>query len=234
MSPPRDPEGIRPSLKLLAAFCVGLAALTLYLAVSPEASTTSPRGGARAVSAGSPPQPAWRGPSEGRRHWTGAAWSADPEDGPSWAEGPTRPRPGDDDQDPQVRAMHRSMGGADSGVDPEFWPTTRTGRLARVSGELPVPEGATCEVRVLPVRTHRFNCLIKVSCDGVVIYPEPELHAGYVSCDLAGGVPKRAVDDGVSGEDGDPTVDFDLDGRRVVISDARGDGRSFAAELVLN
>lgn len=230
MAPHPTSRGIRPSLKIAAAFLVGVAVVIVWL-VLPSAGNPGPRGddptaeGAR----GRRGTGGWTGPSSRRGSWDSeAGWS-----GAAQALGAGL-EPSRDDADPQLVAMNRSHGGGDAGVVPEFYPTTHRGRLARVSGDVPLAEGAECEVRVLPVRTHRFNCLIKVQCDGVVLYPEPELVAGYVSCDLAHGQPLRAVDDGVTGEDGDPTVEYDLHARTVVISDARDDGRSFAAELIMD
>ena len=222
---------IRPGLKIAAAFLLGTAALVVWLVLAgggnPEARARGAERGDGSLSAHAGRGSGWSGPSSRRMRW-------DREDG--WSGGAAElgagldPAPHEDD--PQVLAMNRSHGGGgDAGMAPDFYPTTRRGRLTRVTGDLPVASGAQCEVRVLPVRTHTFNCLIKVMCDGVVIYPEPGLTAGYVSCDLDDGFPIRAVDDGVTDEDGDPTVDFDLHARRVVVSDARTDGRSFAAEL---
>lgn len=225
-------EGIRPSLKIAAAFLVGVAIVVVWLLLPGAGNPVATgHGEVRDAPRGSRgPSNGFRGPSSRRGDW-------DPESGWSGAAQTLGAglEPSRDDADPQLVAMNRSHGGGgDAGVVPEFYPTTHRGRLARVSGDVPVAEGAECEVRVLPVRTHRFNCLIKVSCEGIVLYPEPEMIAGYVSCDLAHGQPLRAVDDGVTGEDGDPTVEYDLHARKVVISDARDDGRSFAAELVMD
>ncbi len=223
-------EPIRPALKLFAAFLAGVIGVVLYLLLYPTAAPEPPD----RVASGAAADPTGRGGSRGgsaRRHWSSSGgWSREAAAAPGWAD----TDPDRDDTDPQVRAMHRSYGGPDAGIEPDFWPTTRRARLTRVSGDVPVEEGARCEVRVLPVRAYQFNCLIKVACGGVVIYPEPELEAGYVACNLRDGFPTRAVDDGVTGEDGDPTVDFDVLAGSVVVSDARDDGRSFAAELQLD
>ena len=231
----KSEEPIRPALKVAAAFFVGTAILAVWAVVTAESGPRRPDGaGARREAAVDPPAEQWTG-------WQGGSAEAMP----IGDEEPLSPgaraigagleqRDRDDDQ--QILAMNVSHGAVgDAGIAPAFYPVTRRGRLSSATGDLPVGAGASCEVRVLPVRTRGpFNCLIKVECDGVVIYPEPELHAGYVSCDVARGVPARAVDDGVTDEDGDPTVDYDLRGAKVVVSDSRPDGRSFVAEVVMD
>lgn len=133
--------------------------------------------------------------------------------------------------DPQLAAMHRSLGG-DAGLAP-FTPRAWEGRLARFRGSEPVAEGERCDVRVLPVRTRMFNCLVRVTCGGVVLYPDGPQRAGYAPCDVADGVPTRAVDDGTTPQDGDPTLEADLLARRVRVTD-EGPGRTFEAEVVLD
>lgn len=236
MVPRPDNEGIRPALKLLAVACLGGAGLVAWLVLGADDPGGGPRadrgaaGGAASHADGwDPGRDGWRGPSARRSHWSsGGGWSSDGADEPGWLEDDP------DRMDPQELAMQRSLGGPDSGVRPQFWPTRRRGRLTSVSGELPVTEGARCDVRVLPVRTATFNCLVKVTCDGIVLYPEPELQAGYVPCEVENDVPVRAVDDGVTHADGDPTVEVDLHEQRVVVTDDRPNGTSFAAELRLD
>jgi len=227
MVPRPDNEGIRPALKLLAVACLAGATLVAWLVLGAdgEAGPGERQRTAGVQAEGSGFGSGWSGPSASRRYYSQhGGWSADPADAPGWV---------DRNSAEQERAMERSHGGPDSGVRPQFWPITRRGRLTSVSGDLPVSPGAQCDVRVLPVRTSTFNCLVKVTCDGIVLYPEPELQAGYVPCDVENDLPTRAVDDGVTHRDGDPTVDVDLHARRVVVTDDRPNGSSFAAELEL-
>ncbi|MEM9072490.1 MAG: hypothetical protein AAGE52_28545 [Myxococcota bacterium] len=133
--------------------------------------------------------------------------------------------------DPQLRVMYRTIGSPDAGVAP-FSPTTYRGRITSVRGDLAVREGADCDVRVLPVRTRRFNCVVRVMCDDVVLYPDGRQRAGFAPCDVEDGVPTRALDDGTTRQDGDPAIDIDLVARRVHVRDEL-EGQRFEAEVRL-
>ena len=78
-------------------------------------------------------------------------------------------------------------------------------------------------MRVLPVQTYAFNCLVRVMCEGRVLYPNPEQTAGYAPCEVEDGRPLRAVDDGHTAADGDPLVRVDVQAGTVTVED-RGDG----------
>ncbi len=121
-------------------------------------------------------------------------------------------------EDPQMFAMRRSYGTQDAGTGAPFGPTTIRGRLTTANGIGP-SHGAMCSVRVLPVRARQFNCLVRVMCDGVVLYPDEGQSAGYAPCEIEDGVPTRAVDTSHTDSDGDPAVDVDFFARRVRISD---------------
>lgn len=156
---------------------------------------------------------------------TTARWG----DGPSDAGAPT--------VDPQVAAYERSwqrVGDAGpGGLAPDFAPTTHLGVLQSVEGDAPVQEGARCEVRLLPVLSSLFNCVVRVACDDVVLYPDPAQEAGYAPCDVSDGIALRAHDDGVTHQDGDPSLDVDVVGRRVRVQD-RGPGVApFSADIGL-
>jgi hypothetical protein len=167
-----------------------------------------------------------------RRVWNGASFVGDE---PAVGEAPTfEAATAADVRDPQVEAMERFMGPADGGVVPHFYPTYRTGRLASIRGDVPLPEGTSCEVRVLPVQTMQFSCLIRVMCDGVVLYPDPDQNAGYVECNLEGGAPATATDDGYSFADGDPTVAFDARAGSVSITDDGPGVPRFSAIVTLD
>ena len=139
--------------------------------------------------------------------------------------------------DPQVAAYERSwqrFGDAGPGGQaPDFSPTTHLGVLESVEGSAPVQAGASCEIRLLPVLSSLFNCVVRVACDDVVLYPDQEQQAGYAPCDVSDGVALRATDDGVTPEDGDPTVDVDVLGRRVRVHDQGPGVAPFSADIGL-
>ncbi len=126
-----------------------------------------------------------------------------------------------------------STGGLDGGAG-TFGAVTRRGRVAQVEGDAPVRAGATCDVRVLPVAAGGFNCLVRVICDGALLYPNPAQTAGYVACELGPAGPTFAADDGVSATDGDPRLTFDARAERVVVGDG-GDGTAeYLATITLD
>jgi hypothetical protein len=117
--------------------------------------------------------------------------------------------------DPQMHTCRRSF--ADPSTAP-FAPVAYRGTLTQARG-LDLPVGTNCEVRLLPVRDATFNCLIRVTCGGVVLYPDRAQTAGYVTCELEGRSPVYALDALPTGRDGDPAVTFDARTRRVVVED---------------
>lgn len=134
--------------------------------------------------------------------------------------------------DPQAWAMRRSypMDG-DAGLSLPFSPVERVARIVDSEGSLAVGHGATCQVRVLPVRSGGFNCLVRVMCDGHVLYPNPTQTAGYAPCEIENGRAVTALDDGHTAADGDPLVRVDLREGLITVED-RGDGvASFRATL---
>lgn len=134
--------------------------------------------------------------------------------------------------DPQVQAYSRSFASVpDGGTGAPFVPTRHLGQVISVDGDAPIAAGASCHVRVLPVASYSFNCLISVVCDDVVIYPDSEQRAGYAPCDVEGGLVTRALDQGITSSDGDPAVDVDLAHGRVVVSDDGPAGRRFSATI---
>ncbi|HEY8429092.1 MAG TPA: hypothetical protein VIL20_11985 [Sandaracinaceae bacterium] len=179
-------------------------------------------------------------PSDGERGWRHHDWRARdagaPEPPPSPPSSPARipPAPAQDEIfDPQMWAMRRSFGLSEDGgaAALPFVPIEQEARIVDSDGELGVSPDAACRVRVLPVRTQRFNCLARVVCDGRVLYPNPTQTAGYLPCDVEDGRPVRAVDDGHTALDGDPLFRLDLESGTVTVED-RGDGVSpFRATL---
>jgi len=172
----------------------------------------------------------------GERGHRGSRWRDPAEHSAThWGSGPADAGP--PAADPQVAAYERSwqrFGDAGpGGRAPDFSPVTHLGVLQSIEGDAPVSEGARCEVRLLPVLSSLFNCVVRVACDDVVLYPDPDQQAGYAPCDVSDGVALRATDDGVTPEDGDPTVDVDVLGRRVRVQD-RGPGVTpFSADIGL-
>ncbi len=123
------------------------------------------------------------------------------------------------ENDPQTLASRRSYGDRGDSSVPPFYPTARVAHVVTSDGNSGVSVGSQCEVRVLPVLTSSFNCLVRVKCDGVILYPDASQEAGYAPCDALNGSPVRAHDGMFTGADGDPLLDFDVETGRVVISD---------------
>ncbi len=176
---------------------------------------------------------------EGEDGWRHHEWR-DPGENAEQPPGPTPTRDGripsdnvdDEHYDPQMAAMRRSFRiEQDAGVPLPFNPTERRATLVSTTGTPPVSGNASCDVRVLPVQTRDFNCLVRVVCDGHVLYPNPTQTAGYVPCEIEDGQPVSAVDDGHTAADGDPLIRLDLREHTVTIEDM-GDGVApFSATL---
>jgi hypothetical protein len=143
----------------------------------------------------------------------------------------------EDAVDPQLQAMRRSYRlASDAGAGRlPFEPVHLRGELFSVEGDRALEAGGSCDVRVLPVRTRAFNCLVRVRCGGELLYPNPEQTAGYVPCRMGDdGAPTFAHDDGVTARDGDPRLFFDRRRGMIEVSD-RGDGvEAFRAILRLD
>ncbi|MEZ4338889.1 MAG: hypothetical protein R3B82_19905 [Sandaracinaceae bacterium] len=116
-------------------------------------------------------------------------------------------------EDPQMLAMWRSYHGLATTEAPPplpFEPTAHRAELVDASGDV-AHSPTSCDVRVLPVSSGEFTCVVRVMCDGRVLYPNEAQTAGYVSCEMRDGRPIRAVDSGFTARDGDPLVDLDLE-----------------------
>ena len=141
------------------------------------------------------------------------------------------PASGPLEDDPQMRAFERSYATADdAGVRQPFSIAYHRGTLVSASGTSVHP-GARCEVRVLPVQSYDFNCLVRVTCDDVVIYPDDALRAGYAPCSIEGSEAVTAVDD--SSTDGDREIDLDVRSRAVLVEEHVGDREVLSAHVVL-
>lgn len=117
-------------------------------------------------------------------------------------------------EDPQLLAMWRSFHelAPEYGSPPPlpFEPTAHRAELVDATGDVS-RSPSSCDVRVLPVSSGEFTCVVRVMCDGRVLYPNATQTAGYVQCEIQDGLPVRAVDSGFTARDGDPLVDLDLE-----------------------
>ena len=135
--------------------------------------------------------------------------------------------------DPQLERSRASYGGNDAGM-PAFATWERIGHVASVSGTSPVSVGETCSVRVLPVETQVFNCMVRVMCGDTLLYPDPDQGAGYVACSIGEqGAPSYAHDDATTDADTDPMVEINLALAHVRVGDRAGDGREYNATITL-
>ncbi|MEO0321550.1 MAG: hypothetical protein AAF447_01200 [Myxococcota bacterium] len=143
------------------------------------------------------------------------------------ARGPRRaPRPFDDaagarrhdvEMDPQERASRRFLARSlDMGTVPG--PATHRLELVAAEGGLGLTPGDLCTLRMLPVLAAGFDCLVAVRCGDRVLYPDPELGAGYARC-VGDGFDLR-IDDGFGTlADGDPRLHVDLRVGEVEVAD---------------
>ena len=135
--------------------------------------------------------------------------------------------------DPQLDRSRASYGGNDAGMPP-FATWERIGRVASVTGTSPVSVGETCSVRVLPVETQVFNCMVRVMCGDTLLYPDPDQGAGYVACSIGEhGAPSYASDDATTDADTDPMVEINLALAHVLVGDRASDGREYHATITL-
>jgi hypothetical protein len=222
----REEERIRPTVWLFVAFCVGACVLTLYLVADFSDVETGPEVVADYEDHYEPER-------RSRRHH----WSEPDPGGEAYYGHAADPRAVVDQRDPdapdpQLDAMERWLGPRDGGVPMHFNPTYEVGEIAHIEG-IALEPGTSCDVRVLPIETYSFSCLIRVTCDGLVLYPDPDQSAGYVECDVEDGQPMAAIDDGYTHADGDPTVSFDRRRLRVTVSDDGPGVPNFRAEIEL-
>jgi hypothetical protein len=230
---PQDHNEIRPSLWVLALVTVtGLGVLTWWLLTPSEG---GPRADEQAaLESGHRSGFGDSSSSNGSRRRSLAANGSS--GGPNLPWTPLRVGGwgvSDEPEDPQLLAMRRTLNMLPDagGPAPPFHPVSTRARLTRVEGTLPVSAGASCEVRVLPVQTDAYNCLVRVMCEGVVIYPDNAQTAGYAPCDVRDGIPYAALDDGVTNADGDPTVSVNAETGQVTVSDDGPGVNRFAATL---
>ncbi len=136
-------------------------------------------------------------------------------------------QPPDFERDPQLAAMWRSFHSHRESESDEpalpFEPTAHRAELLEAEGDV-AASPSSCDVRVLPVDAMAFNCVVRVTCDGAILYPNQRQDAGYVPCEIEDGRPVRAVDDGQSDRDGDPLVDMDLGRGTITVEDSGPDG----------
>src|SRR5690606_2674085 len=211
---PKNRRVTLPVLLALVVFLVGSA----YLMHRMQASAA--RHGPGAVSYAGPIEPDSADQGSTWRHHAWGPSERSERTGPT-PDGLPAASPDDEPSDPQMAAMRRSFRldtDASTGSLP-FEPFQRRARIVDSEGALPVSRNASCEVRVLPVQTYAFNCLVRVMCEGRVLYPNPEQTAGYAPCEVEDGRPLRAVDDGHTAADGDPLVRVDVQAGTVTVED---------------
>ncbi|MCB9592421.1 MAG: protein kinase [Sandaracinaceae bacterium] len=89
-------------------------------------------------------------------------------------------------------------------------------------------DGGACTIAVRAVRSGNFNCRFNIRCGGRVVYGAGT--SGYNRCRRANGEFVGAVDQGMTAQDGDPEMSFDLPGRRARVRDR---GMDFQMHIVL-
>lgn len=207
MTDPSERKIGLPVLVVLLLFLAGSAYLVMR--VHEDTVSSERLGGRVALDAGRDVDAATGG-------WVHHDWTRDA--------GPTAATAARVAHDPQREAMQTSFA-ADAGVEPPFEPIERELTLFSVRGEPPL--GATeepCRLRVLPVRVGEYDCAVRVTCSGRVLYPNPAQTAGYNHCEREGDAVRRVDDQGATGEDGDPMLSLDLGRGRLTVRD-RGEGR---------
>lgn len=129
------------------------------------------------------------------------------------------------EDDPQMQAFHQSYRGeVDAGISQPFSIAYHRGTLLSTSGVAGLNAGAPCEVRVLPVMAVGYNCLLRVMCNDVVVYPDARMQAGYAPCEVEGGQVVSAVDN--SSSDGDREIDLNTRTRSVSVNEVDADARA--------
>ena len=231
----RDPDSIRPSLWMASLGCVLAALWGVTWTVEHAGSAEANEDGPTATAAAGPrrlsltPVPEEDGlvrsaRDPGGRGSVREAWAESARQGDADTEVWASP---EGSRDPQASRARLSFRG--EGVIAPFERTAQRGRLSEVRG-LALPPGAACDVRVLPVESGPYNCLVRVMCGEVVVYPDDAQEAGYMTCELEGGRPVRGRDLGMSGGDGDPALSFDLATGTVAVQDDRPE-RSVTLQL---
>ena len=230
-----DDDEIRPSLKLAAVLVILVAAAIVAWAVSSPFDFDSPRASRPQTS-----DPfAWSEPDAGVGGHPGRTTASDPVPAhdprvsgthpDEWAGETDRPR--SRPRDPQLERSLASLRFApDAGLG-LFDTMERTGHVTSIEGDAPIGVGAMCSVRVLPVLTNRFNCMIRVICDGVLLYPDPSEDAGYVDCRVVNGTPATAHDHMATWQDTDPKVRLDMALAKIEVGDDSPEGSRYLASI---
>ena len=87
-------------------------------------------------------------------------------------------------------------------------PVSRAGEVIACEGD-GVGEGAECRAEIVNEGRGRYLCRVEVECDGRTLYGGPML-GGYTHCEASEGRWTRVWDHGLSHEDGDPYVEWDV------------------------
>jgi hypothetical protein len=75
--------------------------------------------------------------------------------------------------------------------------------------------------------------MVRVICDGVLLYPDPAEDAGYVACSVVDGLPSHAADVMATHQDTDPKVEVDMGNESVKVGDDDG-AISYLASIQLD
>jgi len=113
---------------------------------------------------------------------------------------------------------------------PKFDPVVRAGRVGSVTGNAPVSEADACTVTVVSrYGGDDLNCQVDIRCGEQTIYGSQNM--GYLICNIEDGRPTFGRDHDPTLVGGDPKLELDLAGDRVVVSDTEPD---FSVTIVLS
>lgn len=100
-------------------------------------------------------------------------------------------------------------------------PVVREGSVTRSVGSTGVEGGTRCEVALAPTPLAEMPCRVRVRCGPTRLYGG--FGQGFTRCVIADGTATIAIDDGTTGQDGDPRLRVDLPAGKVTITDAQPD-----------
>lgn len=111
----------------------------------------------------------------------------------------------------------------------------RSGRVSAVTGPAPHIVGAPCALRVVRVSGGRYDCMVRLACDGRPLYGNDATNDGYNDCaEDEAGRPVRASDPRTSAEDTDPALELDIPGGRATVRDATSAGEPWTVSVALD
>jgi hypothetical protein len=115
-------------------------------------------------------------------------------------------------------ALVVSMSGTSLGRSRSSFDTVRRGgRVTAVTGAAPAKLEQACTLVVESRFLWSQNCRVQIRCGEGLLYGGAGM--GYVECKVRDGVPVSAVDPRDTAQEGDPKMDLDLPGAKVVVAD---------------